>query len=83
MDGAKAKLDGTKYDLAKTTSVYVNGTKLYKNNKDVTIKEFIDEYGDGSSTKYTDAAYMQPTEVKLLATDGSTNYSILNVKTLL
>ena len=29
----------------------------------------------------TDAAYMQPTEVKLLATDGSTNYSILNVKT--
>ena len=81
MDGAKAKLDGTKYDLAKTTSVYVNGTKLYKNNKDVTIKEFIDEYGDGSSTKYTDAAYMQPTEVKLLATDGSTNYSILNVKT--
>ena len=81
MDGAKAKLDGTKYDLAKTTSVYVNGTKLYKNNKDVTIKEFIDEYGDGSSTKYTDAAYMQPTEVKLLATDGSTDYSILNVKT--
>ena len=81
MDGAKAKLDGTKYDLAKTTSVCVNGTKLYKNNKDVTIKEFIDEYGDGSSTKYTDAAYMQPTEVKLLATDGSTNYSILNVKT--
>ena len=81
MDGVKVKLDGTKYDLAKTTSVYVNGTKLYKNNKDVTIKEFIDEYGDGSSTKYTDAAYMQPTEVKLLATDGSTNYSILNVKT--
>ena len=81
MDGAKAKLDGTKYDLAKTTSVYVNGTKLYKNNKDVTIKEFIDEYGDGSSTKYTNAAYMQPTEVKLLATDGSTDYSILNVKT--
>ena len=81
MDGAKAKLDGTKYDLAKTTSVYVNGTKLYKNNKDVTIKEFIDEYGDDSSTKYQDAAYMQPTEVKLLATDGSTDYSILNVKT--
>ena len=51
------------------------------NIKDVIVKEFIDEYGDDSSTKYQDAAYMQPTEVKLLATDGSTDYSILNVKT--
>ena len=25
MDGVKVKLDGTKYDLAKTTTVYVNG----------------------------------------------------------
>ncbi len=76
MDGTKAKLDGTKYDLASTTSVYVNG---YKINDD--IKTFIGKYGDDSSTKYTDPAYFQPTEVKLLATDGSTNYSILNVKT--
>ena len=76
MDGVKVKLDGTKYDLAKTTSVYVNG---YKINDD--IKTFVAKYGDDSSAKYQDAAYMQPTEVKLLATDGSTDYSILNVKT--
>ena len=76
MDGNKVKLDGTKYDLAKTTTVYVNG---YKINDD--IKTFVAKYGDDSSTKYQDAAYMQPTEVKLLATDGSTDYSILNVKT--
>ena len=76
MDGVKVKLDGTKYDLAKTTTVYVNG---YKINDD--IKTFVAKYGDDSSTKYQDAAYMQPTEVKLLATDGSTDYSILNVKT--
>ena len=72
----KVKLDGTKYDLAKTTSVYVNG---YKINDD--IKTFVAKYGDDSATKYQDQAYFQPTEVKLLATDGSTNYSILNVKT--
>lgn len=76
MDGEKAKLDGTKYDLAKTTSVYVNG---YKINDD--IKTFIANYGDGAPGKYTNSKYFQPTEVKLLATDGSTNYSILNVKT--
>ena len=76
MDGEKVKLDGTKYDLAKTTSVYVNG---YKINDD--IKTFVAKYGDDSATKYQDQAYFQPTEVKLLATDGSTNYSILNVKT--
>ena len=76
MDGVKVKLDGTKYDLAKTTTVYVNG---YKINDD--IKTFVAKYGDDSSTKYQDAAYMQPTEVKLLGTDGSTDYSILNVTT--
>ena len=76
MDGVKVKLDGTKYDLAKTTSVYVNG---YKINDD--IKTFIANYGDGADGKYTNSKYFQPTEVKLLATDGSTDYSILNVKT--
>ena len=76
MDGVKVKLDGTKYDLAKTTTVYVNG---YKINDD--IKTFIANYGDGADGKYTNSKYFQPTEVKLLATDGSTNYSILNVKT--
>ncbi len=76
MDGTKAKLDGTKYDLAKTTSVYVNGYKISDD-----IKTFIAKYGDGASDKYTNSKYFQPTEVKLLATDGSTDYSILNVKT--
>ena len=77
MDSAKkVKLDGTKYDLADTTSVYVNGE-----DTNYTIKSFVDAYGDDSSSKYTDSKYYQPTEVKLLATDGSTKYSILNVKT--
>ena len=94
MDGGKAKLEGTKYDLASSTTVYLNGEQLYKDSKGnfsttystsndtaVTIKEFIDKYGDDSSTKYTDPAYFQPTEVSLLATDGTSNYSILSVKT--
>ena len=77
MDGdKKVKLDGTKYDLADNTSVYINGA-----DTNYTIKSFVDKFGDGSNTKYTDQAYFQPTEVKLLATDGSTKYSILNVKT--
>ena len=77
MDGdKKVKLDGTKYDLADNTSVYINGA-----DTKYTIKDFVDKFGDGSDTKYTDQAYFQPTEVKLLATDGSTKYSILNVKT--
>ena len=82
MDGNKAKLDDTKYDLADKNTVYVNGKSWTENKKDSNnIKSFIDTYGDDSDTKYTNAAYMQPTEVKLLATDGSTDYSILNVKT--
>ena len=82
MDGAKAKLDDTKYDLADKNTVYVNGKSWTENKKDSNnIKSFIDTYGNDSDTKYTNAAYMQPTEVKLLATDGSTDYSILNVKT--
>ena len=82
MDGSKAKLDGTKYDLADKNTVYVNGKSWTENKKDSNnIKSFIDTYGNDSDTKYTNAAYMQPTEVKLLATDGSTDYSILNVKT--
>ena len=77
MDGVKkVKLDGTKYDLADNTSVYINGA-----DTNYTIKSFVDTFGDGSNTKYTNPAYFQPTEVKLLATDGSTKYSILNVKT--
>ena len=77
MDGdKKVKLDGTKYDLADNTSVYINGA-----DTNYTIKSFVDTFGDGASSKYQDPKYFQPTEVKLLATDGSTKYSILNVKT--
>ena len=77
MDGdKKVKLDGTKYDLADNTSVYING-----GDTKYTIKKFVDEFGDGAPSKYTNSKYFQPTEVKLLATDGSTKYSILNVKT--
>ena len=105
MDGNKAKLDGTKYDLASKQTVYVNGDVLYKastgfttdsskaekdNNQNpvkATIKEFVNTYGDDAvnaskeSIKYTDPAYFQPTEVSLIATDGTSNYSILKVKT--
>ena len=95
----KVKLDGTKYDLADNTTVYVNGDVLYKTSdgfttndsnasKDsdgkaikATIKQFVDVYGDGAdSTKYQ-GNYWQGTEVSLLATDGTSNYSILKVKT--
>ena len=34
MDGNKAKLDGTKYDLADDTTVYINGELLYVQTKD-------------------------------------------------
>ena len=93
MDGDKAKLDGTKYDLASAAdqTVYLNGKDVSANyqtkgqNNNVTkgaIQGFIEQYGDGSTTKYETPAYMQPTEVSLIATDGTTNYSILKVKTI-
>ena len=94
MDGDKAKLDGTKYDLASAAdqTVYLNGKDVSasyqtknQQNSAITkgaIQGFIEQYGDGSTTKYETAAYMQPTEVSLLATDGTTNYSILKVKTI-
>ncbi len=83
MDSAKkVKLNGTKYDLAtdaqgnEKTSVYVNGSKISDN-----ISTFVTTYGDGATLKYKEAAYLQGTSVSLLATDGTSNYSILNVKT--
>ena len=94
MDGDKAKLDGTKYDLASAAdqTVYLNGKDVSasyqtknQQNSAITkgaIQGFIEQYGDGSTTKYETAAYMQPTEVSLIATDGTTNYSILKVKTI-
>ena len=108
MDSAKkVKLDGTKYDLANTTSVYLNGDVLYvtasakvategKFTTDsakaettgtpavavkATIKQFVDQYGDSATAPYTSKQFMQPTAVKLMATDGTTDYSILEVTT--
>ena len=83
MDNGKVKLNGTKYDLAKdasgaeATKVYVNGDLQTQ----TTISSFLSAYGDGSSTKYTNSKYYQPTEISLIAVDGTTNYSILKVKT--
>ena len=94
MDGAKVKLNGTKYDLvaADKQTVYVNGEVLYKTssgtftttstgNTKATIKEFVDAYGNKAANKYTHSKYWQGTEVSLMATDGTSNYSILKVKT--
>ena len=103
----KVKLNGTKYDLADTTSVYLNGDVLYvtasakvategKFTTDsakaettgtpavavkATIKQFVDQYGDSATAPYTSKQFMQPTAVKLMATDGTTDYSILEVTT--
>ena len=88
MDGSKAKLNGTKYDLAAADkqTVYVNGddvtAEMQKlDTKKSPIENFITKYGDGASDKYTDSKYWQGTEVSLMATDGTSNYSILKVKT--
>lgn len=105
MDGNKAKLDGTKYDLAEDTTVYVNGDLLYVKTKDsngkvtafttnaaealkqddkkvtAEIADWINTYGDDAAQKYENNQFWQGTEVELLATDGSTNFSILKVET--
>ena len=85
---SKVKLNGTKYDLASTSkqTVYVNGKDVTAemqnlDSKNSPIYNFINKYGDGATNKYTEPAYFQPTEVSLIATDGTTNYSILKVKT--
>ena len=70
MDNGKAKLDGTKYDLASTTTVYVDGAKQNDN-----IKVWVRTNGKGN------AAYEKGTKVELLATNGSSDYSILKVTT--
>ena len=67
----KVKLDGTKYDLASTTTVYVDGVKVTTDGEK-TIKDWVTKYGDGGSNKFA-----KP----YLATDGSSDYSILNVTT--
>ena len=70
MDNSKAKLDGTKYDLASTTTVYVDGAKQTDN-----IKVWVRANGKGNAT------YEKGTKVELLATNGSSDYSILKVTT--
>ena len=79
-DSGKAKLDGTKYTLAKKngvekTTVYVDGVKVTDESKD-TISEWVTAYAEGKN-----ASYDKGSTVKLLATDGTTNYSILEVTT--
>ena len=97
MDGDKVKLNGTKYDLvaADKQTVYVNGDVLYMDSNaknfsttknttytaKATIKAFVDAYGNKAANKYKDSKYWQGTEVSLMATDGTSNYSILKVKT--
>lgn len=75
----KVKLDGTKYDLASTTTVYVDGVKVTTDGEK-TIKDWVTKYGDGGSNKFA-KPYLKGTKVELLATDGSSDYSILNVTT--
>ena len=70
MDGTKAKLDGTKYDLANTNTVYVDGVKQSYN-----IKTWLTTNGEGNAT------YGKGSEVELLAVDGTSDYSILKVTT--
>ena len=65
-------------DTTKADSTTNSGTTVYTK---ATIKDFVDAYGDGATLKYKNAAYLQGTSVSLLATDGTSNYSILNVKT--
>ena len=75
----KVKLDGTKYDLASTTTVYVDGVKVTTDGEK-TIKDWVTKYGDGGSNKFA-KPYLKGTKVELLAPDGSSDYSILNVTT--
>ena len=92
MDGEKAKLDGTKYSLADSTKVYVDGAQLYmkdtvSSNSDfsttkdntfknvATIDEWLDVNAEGN------AKYEKGSAVELLATNGSSKVSILNVTT--
>ena len=92
-DGDKTvKLDGTKYDLATSTKVYVDGEQLYMKDSvssnadfsttkdatfknDATINAWVTVNGEGNATN------KEGTSVKLLATDGSSDYSILEVTT--
>ena len=77
----KVKLDGTKYDLADAakTTVYVDGKPVTKSGE-TTIQDWVAKYGDKDTNNFA-IPYMKGTKVELLATNGSSDYSILNVTT--
>ena len=80
MDGEKVKLDGTKYSLANSTSVYVDGALVKDNNSasgvdESTIAGWVKTNGEGNAT------YKEGSKVELLANNGSSKVSILNVTT--
>ena len=105
-DGKKAKLDGTKYDLASETAVYVDGAQQYMKakgsgtedayvaadfsatkdesnfTKEATIAAWIQAYSEGNAVDSENNSLVgKGSTVELLATDGSTDYSILKVTT--
>ena len=85
MDGTKAKLDGTKYDLAKAAkqTVYVNGDDVsakFASGTTGAIEGFIKANGDGGSNDFK-APYLKGSKVELSAVDGSDKYSVLKVTT--
>ena len=81
MDGSsKVKLDGTMYDLAKkngveATSVYVDGVLQTTGSANTTISAWVTANAEGNTT------YEKGSYVKLSATDGYSNYSVLEVTT--
>ena len=106
MDGKKAKLDGTKYDLADNSIVYVDGKQQYMKatgsgdksayvaadfsatadednfTKEATISAWIQAYSEGNAVDDNGKSLVgKGSTVELLATDGSTDYSILKVTT--
>ena len=104
-DGKKAKLDGTKYDLASETAVYVDGAQQYMKangsdtkgayvaadfsatkksdfTEEATIAAWIQAYSEGNAVDSENNSLVgKGSTVELLATDGSTDYSILKVTT--
>ena len=105
-DGKKAKLNGTKYDLASETAVYVDGAQQYMKAKgsgtkgayvaadfsatkdtsnfteEATIAAWIQAYSEGNAVDSENNSLVgKGSTVELLATDGSTDYSILKVTT--
>ncbi len=79
----KVKLDGTKYDLADTTYVYLDGSLVTETvgekKQPMSIAKWVGMYGDEGTDKF--ATHKEGTSVKLLAVDGSADYSILEVTT--